>query len=49
MTNHPNRSRQGGPAANPTPDEIKAARGALGLSQRAAAELIHGTERAWQE
>ena len=48
MTNHPNRSGAS-PSRNPTPDEIKAARGALGLSQRAAAELIHGTERAWQE
>lgn len=48
MSNHPNRGARG-PAANPTPDEIRAARSALGLSQRAAAELIHGTERAWQE
>lgn len=45
---HPNRSGSG-PSRNPTPEEIRAARGALGLSQRAAADLIHGTERAWQE
>ena len=45
---HPNRSGAG-PSRNPTPEEIRAARDALGLSQRAAAELIHGTERAWQD
>lgn len=45
---HPNR---GAPtaASNPTPDQIRAARTAAGLSQTAAAKLIHGTERAWQD
>ena len=49
MTNHPNRSRQGGPSTNPTPEAIREARAAAGLTQHQAAELIHGTERAWQE
>lgn len=47
--NHPNRGASPSPSRNPTPEEIRDARGALGLSQRAAAELIHATERAWQE
>jgi putative transcriptional regulator len=35
-------------ACSPTPDEIRAARAAAGLTQVAAAELVHSTERAWQ-
>lgn len=49
MENHPNRSRAGSPAQNPAPAEIRAAREAAGLSQTAAAALIHCTLRGWQE
>lgn len=34
---------------HPTPDEIRAARAAAGLTQPQAAALVHGTVRAWQE
>jgi DNA (cytosine-5)-methyltransferase 1 len=34
---------------NPTPAEIRAARQAAGLTQAAAATLIHAARRAWQE
>ena len=47
--NHPNRGANPSPSRNPTPDEIRAARDAAGLTQHQAADLIHGTERAWQE
>jgi putative transcriptional regulator len=47
MANHPNRGR-GGPARNPTPAEIRAAREAAELTQEQAAELIHATLRTWQ-
>lgn len=47
MTNHPNRGPQGH-SSNPTPDEIKAAREAAGLTQTAAGELVHTTCRGWQ-
>jgi putative transcriptional regulator len=33
----------------PDPDRIRAARAAAGLTQTQAAELIHGTMRAWQQ
>jgi putative transcriptional regulator len=33
----------------PTPAEVRAAREAAGLTQTAAATLIHSTMRAWQE
>lgn len=36
-------------ARNPKPAEVKAAREAAGLSQTAAAELIHTTCRTWQQ
>lgn len=36
-------------AKNPTPKEIKKARLAAGLTQRAAADLIGYSRRAWQE
>ena len=47
MPNHPNRSRSN-PARNPTPEQIRAARDAAGLSQADAASLIYSTERTWQ-
>lgn len=34
---------------NPTPHQIKAARKQAGLSQTAAAALIHSTLRTWQD
>jgi|JI9StandDraft_1071089.scaffolds.fasta_scaffold06362_12 DNA-binding transcriptional regulator YiaG len=45
---HPNRSGAG-PSRNPTPEEIRDARSRIGHSQKAAADMIHATERAWQE
>lgn len=49
MTNHPNRSRLAGPAANPTTEEIRAAREAAGLTQTAAALMVHTSCRVWQQ
>lgn len=49
MPKHPNRSRAGSPARNPTPEEVRAAREEAGLSQTAAAAIIHCTLRGWQE
>jgi len=49
VTNHPNRSCRGSPAASPSPDRVRAAREAAGLSQTEAAVLIHSGLRAWQE
>lgn len=49
MSNHPNRSRAGSPARNPTPEEVRAAREAAGLSQTSAADLLHTTCRTWQQ
>ncbi|MCK9386139.1 MAG: helix-turn-helix transcriptional regulator [Nevskia sp.] len=49
MPNHPNRSRAEIPARNPTSEEVRAAREAAGLTQTAAAELIHCALRGWQE
>lgn len=47
--NHPNRSRRTRhPAANPTPESIRAARERAGLTQAQAAALVHSTLRAWQ-
>jgi DNA-binding transcriptional regulator YiaG len=48
MVNHPNRGR-GNPAANPKPEEIKAARVHAGLTQTEAASLVHSTCRVWQQ
>jgi putative transcriptional regulator len=49
VSNHPHRSRRTpSPARHPTPEAIRAARDAVGLTQRAAADLIYATERAWQ-
>lgn len=49
VTKHPNRSRAGSPARNPTPEEVRAAREAAGLSQTAAAALIFCTLNGWQQ
>ena len=50
MTSHPNRSqRTDAPAANPSPDDLRALRERHGLTQRGLADLIHGTERAVQD
>ncbi|MCL5096467.1 MAG: helix-turn-helix domain-containing protein [Candidatus Omnitrophica bacterium] len=49
MSNHPNRSRAGSAAQTPTPEEVRAAREAAGISQTAAAERIHSTLRTWQD
>ena len=49
MTSHPNRSRAGGLARNPSPEEVKAARVAAGLTQTEAAALLHTTCRVWQQ
>jgi DNA-binding transcriptional regulator YiaG len=46
-SNHPNRGPKG-PAANPTPDEIKEARAKAGLTQAQAAAVVSGTEAAWR-
>jgi DNA-binding transcriptional regulator YiaG len=34
---------------SPSPEEIRKARNAAGLSQTAAAKLIHSTYRTWQD
>lgn len=47
MANHPNRGARG-PAANPTPQEIRDLRMEAGLSQSQAADLVLGTLRGWQ-
>lgn len=47
MASHPNRGPKG-PFSNPTPDEVRSAREAAGLTQTQAAELVRGTLRAWQ-
>lgn len=43
MINHPHQAR------NPAPPEIRAVREAAGLSQTAAAEIVHTTCRTWQQ
>ena len=47
MSNHPNRSRSS-PGRNPASAEVRAARTAAGLTQTAAAALVHTTCRVWQ-
>lgn len=50
MAAHPNRSRRTtSPAANPTPEQIRQAREAAGLSQTAAAALVYTALRTWQQ
>lgn len=49
MATHPNRSKRNkGPAANPDPADIIAAREAAGLTQTEAATLVHSGLRTWQ-
>lgn len=48
MPNHPNRGRGKALGRTPKPEEVRAAREAAGLSQTAAAALIHATLRTWQ-
>ena len=48
MTAHPNRGRST-PAANPSPETVRAARAASGLTQTAAAQVIYCTLRGWQD
>lgn len=48
MTNHPNRTKPV-PDGTPSPEEIKAARAAAGLTQREAATLIWYEEIAWKQ
>lgn len=47
MSSHPNRGPKG-PASNPPPEEIKAARAAAKLTQAEAATLVYSTLSAWQ-
>lgn len=49
MPSHPNRGRAANPAANPTPAAVRAAREAAGLTQSAAAAVVHSTLPRWQE
>jgi len=50
MTNHPNRSRAAPSAArNPSPEEIRIAREAAGLTQSQAANLVYVSLRNWQQ
>lgn len=50
MANHPNRNQGAkAPSANPSPEEVRAAREAAGLTQTAAAALVHATCRNWQQ
>ena len=46
MPNHPNRGPKG-PASNPSPAVVRAAREAAGLTQDEAARLVHCTRIAW--
>jgi DNA-binding transcriptional regulator YiaG len=48
MPHHPNRSGSG-PSRNPSPEQIRAARSAAGLTQTAAAALVHSGLRRWQD
>lgn len=48
MTNHPNRGPKG-PASNPAPETIRAAREAAGMTQTESALLVHASLRAWQQ
>lgn len=50
VSNHPNRSKLNrSSAANPTPDQIRAARELAGLTQTEAGEKIYASLRAWQD
>lgn len=47
MGNHPNRGSKG-PASNPAPEEVKAARAAAGLTQTQAGAVVYSSIKAWQ-
>lgn len=50
MANHPNRSKErDSPYANPTPEEIKASREEMGMTQAEAAEVVLASLRGWQK
>jgi putative transcriptional regulator len=38
-----------GPFSNPTPEQVREARSAAGMTQSEAARAVRGTMRAWQE
>lgn len=48
MSNHPNRGRGGNPAANPTPEAIRAAREHTGMTQTEAGAVVYAPCRKWQ-
>lgn len=48
VASHPNRGPKG-PASNPSPSDIRAAREAAGLTQTEAAAMLHTTCRTWQQ
>jgi len=48
MPNHPNRGPKG-PASNPSPEQVRGAREAAGLTQAAAAAVVHTSTRSWQQ
>lgn len=49
MSNHPNRGRKDAPGANPTKEEIAAAREKAGMTQTEAAAVIFCSLNAWQQ
>jgi DNA-binding transcriptional regulator YiaG len=50
MTNHPNRGKNPNtPGRTPRPHEVKEARIARGLTQQAAARLVHCSLNSWQK
>jgi DNA (cytosine-5)-methyltransferase 1 len=50
MVNHPNRNKHHPhPSRNPSTEEIRAARDALGLTQQEAAKVVHSSLNAWQQ
>lgn len=49
MSNHPKRRKARRATRYPDPGEIRVAREVAGLSQTAAAELVHAACRTWQQ
>lgn len=49
VPSHPNRGRAPTVGRNPKPADVRAAREAAGLTQTAAAEVIHTQVRVWQQ
>lgn len=49
MTNHPNRSARARRGRNPKPAEIARLREEMQMTQTAAAALVHGSLRGWQD